>query len=293
MDNSASAKRRNGLILVILSALVFSTAGLFSKGIDAGAWDIIFWRGACAIGFTLAYMVWRGKLRQESQQLGWSGLAVAVVGAASTAAFISAFKLTSIANVSLIYAASPFMAGLVAWAWIGELMNRQLVIASMVAFAGVLVIVSGSLGSLNWRGDALALLMTFGMAMQMAIYRRFPETPAAGPSALSSLLLLPVAALVSNPMVVPMGVVLQSAVFGLLFAFASVTLSEGARRLPAAETALLSSLETPIAPLLAWAVLGQVLAVLTVVGGTLILAAVIWPQIQNGRAPRSESKNRA
>ncbi len=31
-------------MLVVVSALMFSSAGLFAKGIDAGAWDIIFWR---------------------------------------------------------------------------------------------------------------------------------------------------------------------------------------------------------------------------------------------------------
>jgi len=39
------------------------------------------------------------------------------------------------------------------------------------------------------------------------------------------------------------------AAFGLIFAIASVTLAEGMKRIPAGETALLSTLETPLAPL--------------------------------------------
>ena len=34
-----------GVLLVAVSAFFASTAGLFSKGIAADAWSIIFWRG--------------------------------------------------------------------------------------------------------------------------------------------------------------------------------------------------------------------------------------------------------
>jgi hypothetical protein len=39
------ATRAAGIALVVVSALVFSTAGPFTRGVEAGAWDIIFWRG--------------------------------------------------------------------------------------------------------------------------------------------------------------------------------------------------------------------------------------------------------
>jgi len=57
----------------------------------------------------------------------------------------------------------------------------------------VLIIVGGSLDGLNLKGDLLALWMTLGMAVYLCIYRRYPDTPAADPAVLLSLLLVPIA----------------------------------------------------------------------------------------------------
>ncbi len=117
------SSHRAGVILVTFSAIVFSSAGIFTKAVGSGAWEIIFWRGVFAAGFTTAYVMWRGSFRQDFVLMGGSGWAVAIVGASGTAAFIPAFKLTTMANVMLIYAAAPLIAALLAWIWIKERMT--------------------------------------------------------------------------------------------------------------------------------------------------------------------------
>jgi len=268
-----------GVILIVVSAIVFSTAGIFTKGVEAGAWEIIFWRGVFAAGFTFVYVLWRGTLRREFVQMGRSGLSVALVGAAGIAAFIPALKLTTMANVALIYASAPLLAAVLAWLWIGERLSGKLVAACVATFIGVAIIFQGSTGNINFRGDLLALWMTCALAIMMVIYRRYPDTPAAGPAALSSLLLLPASLLFGAPFLVPMQELAILAAFGLVFAVASVTLAEGAKRIPAGETALLSVLETPLAPLFGWLFFAEIPPAATFAGGTLILAAVVTTQV--------------
>jgi len=96
-----------GVILLVIAATTYSTAGLFTKGVEAGPWEVIFWRGIFAGALTTVWTIKRGAFRDNFFHMGHSGWAVAVVGASGTVAFIPAFKLTSIANVSLIYAVSP------------------------------------------------------------------------------------------------------------------------------------------------------------------------------------------
>ena len=264
-----------GIMLVVVSAITFSTAGLFSKGVQAAAWDIIFWRGVFSAGFTTLWVWHRGQIRDNFPKMGISGVAGAVVGALGTAAFIAAFKLTTIANVSLIYAVAPMLAALLAWAWIGEKASRTVISGSLLALAGVAIIVSGSLGQINLRGDLLALGMALAMAVLMVIYRKFPSTPGAGPAALSSLLLVPVAFVLGNPLGIPLSEILILSAFGLVFAIASVTLAEGAKRVPSGQTALLSILEVPLAPVLAFLVLSEVPHIRTIAGGALVLIAVL------------------
>lgn len=272
----------SGVALLLISALVFSTAGLFTKGVAADSWSIIFWRGVSAAGFTLAYLLPRGRLPAEFRAMGASGWAVALIGAAGTAAYIPALKITSIANVTLIYAAVPLLAAALAWAWTGERPSRQVALCCLAAFLGVLVIVQGSLGKPALLGDLLALGMTLSLAAVMVIYRRWPDTPAGLPAAFMSLFLLPPALLLGSPFAVASQELPILVVFGLVFALASVTLAEGARRVPAAEAALLSALEMPLAPLWAWLLLADLPPDATWIGGGIILTAVIASQQTRG-----------
>jgi len=268
---SVCSMRGQGVLLVLISAAVFSSVGLFVKGVEADSWTILFWRGLSATAFTLIYVGWRGRLYQEFMQMGKPGISAAVIGALATAAFIPSFKYTSIANVSLIYAAVPF--------WMREKPALPVMLASLAALAGVAIIVGGSLDSINLRGDLLALWMTIGMAGFLCIYRRFPQTPAAGPAVLSSLLLVPVVLFGGDPLSIPPMEIFLSCSFGLVFAIASVTMAEGARRLPAAETALISALETPLAPLWAYLVFSELPTRFTLIGGMIILLAVFGSQL--------------
>lgn len=279
--------RRSGIYLMLSSALVFSTAGLFTKGVSADSWTIIFWRGLFATIFTTVYIQWKGALRAEFLCMGTPGWAVGLFGAAGTAAFIASFKLTSIANVSLIYATAPFVSACMAWLWFREQPTVAVMGGSLAALVGVLVIVGGSFGGVNLQGDLLVVWMTLMMSLLMVIYRRYPATPAAGPAVMSSVFLMPVALLFSDPFAAPLNEIAIMAAFGLVFAFASVALQEGARRLPPAEAALVSAMETPLAPLWAWMLFSEIPTVYTVTGGTIILLAVFGGQIAETRNRRN------
>lgn len=211
--------------------------------------------------------------------MGSWGLLVAIVSAAGTAAFIPAFKHTSVANVVLIYAASPILAALLAWYWFREAMTRAVMLGCAAAFTGVILIVSGSLESVNLRGDLLALWMTLCMTLVVVIYRRAPATPAAGPAVLASVFLIFPALVFGDPFAVSYEEMAILAAFGLIFSIASVTLSEGARRVPSGETALISTLESPFAIVLAWVLLSELPAAATFFGGALIMAGVIGSQL--------------
>ena len=279
MDLLMTADHRTGVLLVALSALTFSTAGIFTKGVSAPAWDVIFWRGVFSVAVLVAWIAARGRMHAEFARMGRSGWAAAVAGASGTAAFIPAFKLSTVANVALIYAAAPLLAAAFAWFWFRERMTLRVAAGCLGAAVGVAVIVGGSLESIALRGDLLALYMTCAIALVMVIYRRYPETPGAGPAVASSLLLVPIAFVFGDPLSNPPTEIAWMAGFGVVFAVASVTLAEGAKRLPSSETGLLSSLEAPFAPVLAWLILFETPPTQTVIGGLVVLIAVAATQI--------------
>jgi len=276
-------QHRTGVILIVLSAVVFSLAGVFTKAITAGSWEIVFWRGIFSTCFMLGYIFLRKRFAVEVSKMGWSGVTIGIVGAAASACFIAAFKFTTIANVILIYASLPIIAALLAWLFAGEKPTVRVLLGCVGVFAGVGIIVRESLGSANLIGVLLALGMTIGMSVIMVIYRRWPDTPAAGPAALSSVLLIPAGIMFGQVASVSRPDLLLLIGFGLTFAIAAVAVSEGARRVPAGQTALLSALETPLAPLLGFLFFAEIPTLATWIGGGLILLAVVLSQLPEKR----------
>lgn len=276
-----------GIVLIFVSALFFSTAGVFTKGVSADAWSVIFWRGVSAAFLGVLYLALISRLRSEMRRMRWTGWLLAVIYASGTAAFIPAFKLTSIANVALIWASAPVLAATVAWLWFRQTISLGFAIATVMVVLGTSVIVWGSVGTASLAGDLLALWMTVMMVLIMTLYRCYPETPTTLPTVMASLMLLPVAWLQTDLMQVPPGEIVLSALFGVTFVVASITLSEGSRHLAPGETALLSLSETPWAILLAVLVIAEIPDRQTLFGGAIIMAAVVWYQWSMLRAERT------
>jgi len=282
------AERRIGITLLILSSVGWSLSGIFSKAVAADAWTIIFWRAFFSLFFIAAYVV----ARHGVSSLGLprpSTLLISAVSAVGTAFFIPAFKYTSVANVTLIYATVPLMTAPIAWVWLGERAGRETLLAAFACLAGMGIIVLGSVGTPHLFGDGLALVMTADMALMLTLFRRFPAVRGTSVNLTSSILLMAGSYLASDVWPLPANQLLLLAAFGLVFAFAYVTLAEGAKRVPAAESALLGLLETPLAPIWAWLAFSELPSTAALGGGAIILASVLIHIAWSARGGRIRS----
>ena len=59
MARDTGKQRVLGRFLVALSAVAYSMAGIFTKGVEADVWTVLLWRGLLAAGFMSAYLAWR------------------------------------------------------------------------------------------------------------------------------------------------------------------------------------------------------------------------------------------
>jgi drug/metabolite transporter (DMT)-like permease len=121
--------------------------------------------------------------------------------------------------------------------------------------------------------------MTLMMVLIMMIYRRFPETPTTLPTVGASLFLLPISWHFSDPLSAAPDEIALMALFGITFVIASITLAQGSKLVMPGETALLSISESPWAIILAILFLAEWPSMQTVIGGTVILSAVLWYQV--------------
>jgi hypothetical protein len=56
---SAGGQYRLGIFLVLLSTIVWASAGLFVRLLPFDIWSIIVWRNAFAVFFVGGYVFWR------------------------------------------------------------------------------------------------------------------------------------------------------------------------------------------------------------------------------------------
>lgn len=266
-----------GLALVAASATISSTAGLFSRATAVDPFTMVFWR--CLFGGLLiaSYVVWRhrGATVRAIRAMGIEGLAAAACSAIATICFINALARTTVADVTVIYAAAPFVAAALAWLWHRERQSPMTLAASALALLGVVLTVDAALSAGTIVGDLLAMAMTILMAAMMVIVRRRRDVSMLPASCLSAFL----AVLLVTPVARPFGVsgvdLAVLAGFGVQFGLTLLLLTLGARLIAAPRAALLGSLEIPLAPLWVLLAFGEAPGVTVVIGGALVLAAVI------------------
>lgn len=237
---------------------------------------MLAWRGilgAMGLALVLCAMPRQGSWR-SLRNLGWLGWLYVVQSSAGMIFFLTALRHTSVAHVAVIYATVPFFAAVLSWLAIRERPAAGAVASSLVALVGVVVMVGfGRDGNLS--GDLLAFGMTLTMAVAMVVARHFPAMPFLPAACMSALL----SGLISLPFGTPLSVSGHDFVllllFGLItFAVGLPLFTLGARLLPAVETALIGSLDAPLAPLWVWLAFAETPSASTLLGGSIVLAAV-------------------
>ena len=278
-DRHEATGRWQGTVLVLLSAFAFSTAGLFTRLVETDVWTMLFWRGLFGGLLIAVYVVRRDGAGTVAaiRRIGRPGLVAAGCAAAATICFINALRETSVADVLVINATAPFITAAMAWAWTGQRERRATLLASGVALLGVVVMVVPTLGSGRLLGNLLAFAMTVLLSGMMVVIRRHRAVDMLPAASLSAFL----CALVVWPWASPASVTISDFAWLVLFGttqfgLGQLLLTIGLRSLSATRSALICAVETPLAPAVVWLALGEVPAVMTVLGGAIVLAAVFW-----------------
>ncbi len=269
---------RLGLILVTGSALAWSTAGYFTRLIPLDNWTLLFWRGVfAAIGIFLFMLVkdGRGAWRQFGQ-LRVPGWLFTIISGGGMIVYITSLTLTTVAHVAVIYCIVPFVAAGLAFLTMRERPSSVSIAASVVALGGVAVMVGLGGGEGSLAGDLLAFVMTLGMAVMMVISRRHHDIPILAAAGLSALVSAAACWPLAQHAIPPTGELFQLALFGLVNSAVGIALfTLGARLIPAVETALIGALDAPLAPVWVWLAFSETPGRNTIVGGVLVLGAVL------------------
>jgi drug/metabolite transporter (DMT)-like permease len=270
-------ERRRGQVYIVLAALAWSTAGLLQRELSMDTPTQVAGRALFAMLALFAFVAVaaRGNMPGAFRTIGRAGLAFALCMAVASGAFIVALNETTVANVLFLQALAPVAAAILAGVVLGETVGRRTWVAMVLALCGVGVMIGGP-SSEGLRGQAIALLMTLAFAVTVVIARRHREISMAPATCLSQLIVLAVAVPFASPSQIggdDLGllVLLGAGQMGLGLTF----LTLGARLIPAAEVALITLLEVVLGPLWVWLAISEEPGTATLVGGAVVVAAVV------------------
>ena len=276
---AGQGRRAYGIALVAIASVFWSTAGLFVRLLDMEVWTMLAWRSFFA-ALSLFLVVLVQKRRQvlpAFTAIGRLGLIAVPISAFSMVAFVAALTLTSVANVMTVYATVPFVAAGVAFLWVGEHVERRVLVASAIALVGILVMAGGATRPQDLAGNGLTLLMTLAFAVVLVLARRHPSIGMAPVNALAALLCALAAwPLMTGPVPTPPQFLIL-ALFGLTTtALAYLLFLTGGRHIPSGEAGLIALLDVVLGPFWVWLFFGEEPGTPALIGGGLVLAAVAW-----------------
>jgi drug/metabolite transporter (DMT)-like permease len=268
---------RSAVLLMLLVTLMWSSAGVVTRHLDAArGFEITFWRSAFNALALLAILgVMRGRALMSSLRGGavWaSGLCWAVM----FTAFMVALSLTTVANVLVTMSLSPLFTAGFARIFLRQPIPARTWAAIAVAGAGIAWMFGGQLGG-PWLGVAVALGVPLAAATNWCLLQKVGHDADMLPAVL-------IGALVSAAVTLPLAWPLQAsthdlnllALLGIFqLAVPCLVAVRIARELPSHEIALLGQGETLLGVLWAWLFAGEHPGSAALVGGGLVLAALI------------------
>lgn len=270
-----------GVVFAIAAATIFSTAGVIVRHIDLPAWDVSFWRSAFLVTAMLPLLLWqrRGVLI-DVRNAGPALVLSAVLLAGAFVSFILALGLAPVANVLLMFGATPFITALLARVALGEPVHRHTVATMAMATLGLAISVAGSLQAGSLAGMAVAFIVVLCMSGNYVVVRHRRDVGMAPAIWLAGV----ISGLVALPFAQPGNVAWAQVpwllmlspgqlVGGLLLYMASL------KRIPAGRAALLGLLELVLGPVWVWLFDGEKPDDLTLLGGIIVIgaaAANVW-----------------
>jgi len=276
----AGSEHGKGVLLIIAATLAWSASGVYSRLLTTDVWTAIAWRslfGGLFLLIPCLFLEGGISRRQWRSVFHPSGLAMIACQTFSQGCFIGALYMTTVANVTMIYATTPFIAALFGWLILKERVARRTLIAGGVSLIGVAVIVASSIGGGTGWGDLLALGMTASFALVIIIPRIDPDVPSLPPTVVSAFLTLVIFAPFSSVGSLDLRNWIVLAAFGATnFSLALVLFLAGAKRMSPAEAALIGTMEIVITPFWVWLLFSEQPPLATCFGGAIILGAVFW-----------------
>ena len=283
--------RQLGILLLVIGGFTLSFDIPALRLGDGETWSVIAVRTTLTaivglIGWTVARRMGRtGPLIGDRA----SAFVIALYGT-NALTFLLAIQHTTVANVVFILALNPMLTALLSWLAMGERPRTETAAAIIATTVGTAIIVGDAVSAGNLFGDAMALATTILLALALTLTRKHDLDVA-----WQSLVATAAPALVGWAIVAwkglsitrPEWIVLDGLV---IMPVAFFCLALAPRFVSAPMVAMAFLIETALAPVWVWLIFAERPNDTALLGGTIIVLAVLlhsFVQLRRGRTART------
>ena len=272
-----------GRIFVLFAGLLWSLGGPLIRLLEnSSEWQFLFYR-SIALATTLLIVM---KL-QNSDTLSlfkYSGKSEIIGGFFLSLAFVFfVFSITNttIANSLFMLSSAPFMAGFLGWIILREKISKTQLTSMIIALIGVAVMIQGGISGDSLFGNITAFIAALGFAgftVSLRWGKNKNMLPTVCYAGLYTILFCTIAFLFVNegPIISWYDFSIATGFGGLGLGLGMIFYVAGSNKIQASELVLLTLLEIVLGPIWAWMYFSERPATPTLIGGFILLSAILF-----------------
>jgi len=281
-------KNSSAILIVLIAGVFWSFGPLVVRHIDNAQlipWQYLFFRGSVIFLVLNIYLFLAEgqKFIGNYSRIGLSGLIGGVSLGIANISFILSITTTTAAVTMMMLATQPFVAAILAYIFLKEKISKTTLIAITIAAAGIIFMSLDSKGEGTLFGLINGLLSSLGFAGFTVSLRWRKNTPKFTTVAIAGIFCSAVAILVllfnDSNILISLKNSSLSALHGFLVCSGLILFSMKSRYLPATDLTLLSLTEVLGGIFwvwLPWFGINEVPSVNTLIGGAIIIFAIIF-----------------
>ena len=275
--------------LVFLAGLLWSFGAVTVRYMIDGhdyVFQYLFYRGISIAIILIVYLFIREGLSfyKNFFNIGISGVLGGLCLGTAFTGFIFSITMTTAAVTLFMLAAMPFIAAIVGYFVLGEMLRRSTLISMVIAFIGVCIMIINDSISGSALGALIGFISATGFALYTVTIRWKPETPKFTTVVLAGIFCATFSFMILGFSFKPFNSMptinsYLSLLHGVIVASGLILYSLGAKYLPSAELALLSLMEVVGGVLWVWMPffgINEVPSLTVIIGGIIITFAVLF-----------------
>ena len=268
-----------GPILVFLGACCLSFGGLIVKSFEgATLWQILFWRSLFFSITILIFLSFNYKLKvlDSIKKSGIPGLIGGIFLACGYAAYVFAMYKTTVANTNFIIQTQAIFLAVFGYMFLREKISKITFLSIALAFIGIILMVGSSLSLGHIQGDIVAFIMPISFAVLILIVRKYPDVDMIPLQLIAGIVATIIGYLLSPKILISNQDIFLAFIAGFFqVGLGFILITIGARTTTSALVGIIMLTEAVLGPMWAWIFLQEKPPFVALIGGTIVILAVI------------------